>query len=136
MTAGTNLEDHPAAPKSTPATSIHPMDTVMSKFATPIQPSSLTFVFIPTPSLSIADVEMISTGPNQTCSPLPLSLPTTLEELPLAVDLVGQVDGPVWGKHRQRGPEQTEALQVDHPQQPQRRVLPKHIKKKLRSCGT
>uniref|UniRef100_A0A2N9I4Q8 Uncharacterized protein n=1 Tax=Fagus sylvatica TaxID=28930 RepID=A0A2N9I4Q8_FAGSY len=75
LTAGTNLEDHPIAPESASATSIHPMDTVMWM-------------------------------------------------------------GLVWGKHRQRGPEQTEAPQVDHPQQPQRRILPKRIKKKLRSCGT
>jgi hypothetical protein len=136
LTAGTNLEDHPIAPESASATFIHPMDTVMSECVTPIQPSSSTFVFILTPSLSITHVEMTSTGPNQTCSPPPSSLPTTLEEPTLAVNLVGQVDGLVWGKHRQRGPEQTEAPQVDHPQQPQRRILPKRIKKKLRSCGT
>jgi hypothetical protein len=59
---------------------------------------------------------MTSTGPNQTCSPPSSSLPTTLEELPLAVDLVGLVDGSVWGKRRQRGPEQTGAPQVDYPQ--------------------
>uniref|UniRef100_A0A2N9HW03 Aminotransferase-like plant mobile domain-containing protein n=1 Tax=Fagus sylvatica TaxID=28930 RepID=A0A2N9HW03_FAGSY len=90
LTVGTNLEDHPAAPESTPTTSSHPMDMVMSECVTPIQPSSSTFVFIPIPSLSIAHVEMTSTGPNQTCSPPPSFLPTTLEELPLAIDLVGQ----------------------------------------------
>ena len=136
LTAGTNLEDHPIAPESASATSIHPMDTAMSECVTPIQPSSSTFIFIPTPSVSITHVEMTSMSPNQTYSPPPSSLPTTLEEPTLAVNLVGQVDELVWGKHRQRGPEQTEALQVDHPQQPQRRVLPKRIKKKLRSCGT
>uniref|UniRef100_A0A2N9IIY4 Uncharacterized protein n=1 Tax=Fagus sylvatica TaxID=28930 RepID=A0A2N9IIY4_FAGSY len=94
-------EDHPAAPESTSATSIHPMDMVMSECVKPIQPSSSTFVFIPTPSLSIANVEMTSTSPNRTCSPPLSSLPTTLEESSLAVDLVKQVDGPVWGKRRQ-----------------------------------
>jgi hypothetical protein len=95
LTASTNLKDHLATPESTPATSIHPVDTVKSECVTSIQPSSSTFVFIPTPLLSIAHVEMTSTGPNQTCSPSPSSLPTTLKEPPLAVDLVGQVDGPV-----------------------------------------
>ena len=79
---------------------------------------------------------MTSTGPNQTCLPPFSSLPTTLKESPLAVDLVRQVDGPVWGKRRQHGPEQTEAPQVGHPQQPQHRILPNRIKKKLRPCGT
>uniref|UniRef100_A0A2N9IP15 Aminotransferase-like plant mobile domain-containing protein n=1 Tax=Fagus sylvatica TaxID=28930 RepID=A0A2N9IP15_FAGSY len=169
LTVGTDLEDHPAAPESTPATSIHPaapestpatpihpaapestpatsshpMDINMSECVAPIEPST-EFGSIATPSVPIAHVEMTSTGPNQTCSPPSSSLPTTLEEPPLAVDLVGQVDGLVWGKRRQRRPEQTEAPQVDylqqpsqldHPQQPQRRILPKRIKK-LRPCGT
>ena len=134
LTVGIDLEDHPAAPESTPATSSHPMDIYMSECVAPIEPST-EFGSIATPSVSIAHVEMTSTGPNQTCSPPSSSLPTTLEELPLAVDLVGQVDGPVWGKHRQCGPKQIEAPQVDHPQQLQRRILPKHIKK-LRPCGT
>ena len=86
------------------------MNTVTLEYVTSIQPSSSTFLFISTPSLSIAHVEMTSMGPN-----LSLILTTTLEESPLAVDLVGQVDGPVWGNRRQRGPEQTEASQVDHP---------------------
>uniref|UniRef100_A0A2N9GV17 Aminotransferase-like plant mobile domain-containing protein n=1 Tax=Fagus sylvatica TaxID=28930 RepID=A0A2N9GV17_FAGSY len=114
LTVGTDLEDHPAAPESTPATSIHPaapestpatpihpaapestpatsshpMDINMSECVAPIEPST-EFGSIATPSVPIAHVEMTSTGPNQTCSPPSSSLPTTLEEPPLAVDLVG-----------------------------------------------
>jgi hypothetical protein len=101
LTVGTDLEDHPAAPESTPATPIHPaapestpatsshpMDIYMSECVAPIEPST-EFSSIATPSVSIAHVEMTSTGPNQTCSPPSSSLPTTLEEPPLAVDLVG-----------------------------------------------
>uniref|UniRef100_A0A2N9HYF3 Aminotransferase-like plant mobile domain-containing protein n=2 Tax=Fagus sylvatica TaxID=28930 RepID=A0A2N9HYF3_FAGSY len=85
LTVGTDLEDHPAAPESTPATPIHPaapestpatsshpMDINMSECVAPIEPST-EFGSIATPSVPIAHVEMTSTGPNQTCSHIKLS---------------------------------------------------------------
>ncbi|GMY23730.1 hypothetical protein FCV25MIE_18971 [Fagus crenata] len=83
---GAPREDHPAAPESTPTTSIHPT-----------APES-------TPATSSHPMDIyMQRGPEQTEAP--------------------QVDYP------------QQLSQVDHPQQPQRRILPKRIKK-LRPCGT